>query len=188
MRSRPRKRRPERSGPGAPGAGAEGPGGDDAAANAAGLADPKALRVAASGLLARRDYPRGELRARLLDQGFDAGAVDELLAAFVEQRLVDDVRYAERFVAYHAARGRGPARLRRELAELGIEEPLIQQALEAGPDWAALARELRVRKFGPRAPAAWAEKARQARFLQYRGFSTDHIRSALGADDLDLDP
>jgi regulatory protein len=31
-------------------------------------------------------------------------------------------------------------------------------------------------------PESWPEKARQARFLQYRGFSSDHIRAALGAD------
>jgi len=31
-------------------------------------------------------------------------------------------------------------------------------------------------------PKRWPEKAREARFLQYRGFSTDHIRSALGAE------
>ena len=151
----------------------------------AGRADPRTLQAAASTLLARRDHPRAEMRARLLAQGFDAGAVDELRAAFVEQRIIDDARYAERYVGYHAARGRGPARLRRELAGLGIEESLIQVTLEAGPDWAALARELCARKFGSRPSTAWAEKARRARFLQYRGFSTDHIRSALGADDLD---
>jgi regulatory protein len=46
--------------------------------------------------------------------------------------------------------------------------------------------EVRNRKFGPEPPADWPEKARQARFLQYRGFSSDHIRLALGAD-FDLD-
>jgi regulatory protein len=138
-------------------------------------------------LLARRDYPRGELGARLLDQGFDGGAVETLLNELVQQHIVDDARYAERYIAFHAARGRGPLRLRRELAALGIDAALIDAALDAGPGWAALAREQRARKFGAGAPASWAEKSRQARFLQYRGFSNDHIRSALGADDLDLD-
>jgi SOS response regulatory protein OraA/RecX len=31
-------------------------------------------------------------------------------------------------------------------------------------------------------PESWSDKARQARFLQYRGFSSDHIRFALGSD------
>ena len=180
MRSRPRKRRPDRAGPGTPDSGVRGPG-----TGATGLADPRALQAAAAALLARRDHPRGELRARLLQQGFDTAAVEALLADFVEQHVVDDGRYAERYVAFHAARGRGPERLRRELAELGIDAELIRLALEAGPDWTGLARELRVRRFGAAVPAAWAERARQARFLQYRGFSIDHIRSALGPDDLD---
>jgi len=37
-------------------------------------------------------------------------------------------------------------------------------------------------KFGLEAPASWAQRARRARFLQYRGFSSDHIRAATGAE------
>ena len=48
------------------------------------------------------------------------------------------------------------------------------------------AREARIRRFGPEVPLERAQKVRQARFLQYRGFSSDHIRSALGPD-FDLD-
>jgi regulatory protein len=177
VRSRPRKNRPDPAGRGraAP------------AAGAGGAADPRALGVAAATLLARRDYSRSELQSRLLERGFDATAVAALLEELIEQRVIDDTRYAERFVAFHAGRGHGPARIRRELVGLGVAEELIRTALDAGPDWGMLAREQRARKFGSRLPAAWSEKARQARFLQYRGFSTDHIRSALGADDLDLD-
>jgi regulatory protein len=63
---------------------------------------------------------------------------------------------------------------------------VVATALEGGPDWCLLARKVCRSKFGPAAPASWAQKARQARFLQYRGFSSDHIRAATGAD-LDLD-
>jgi recombination protein RecA len=59
---------------------------------------------------------------------------------------------------------------------------LIAGALEAGPDFAALCRQVRTRRFGADLPAEWKERARQARFLQYRGFSSDHIRSAFGPD------
>jgi regulatory protein len=62
-----------------------------------------------------------------------------------------------------------------------VAADVIEAAL-AGPDWRALAREVRVRKFGTTEPPGWRERARQARFLQYRGFSSDHIGSALGAD------
>ena len=95
--------------------------------------------------------------------------------------LNNDERFAGHFVQYHAARGQGPLRIRRELAEVGVGEAMIEQALAAVEDWPDRARDLRRRRFGGRPPSAWAEKARQARFLQYRGFSTDHIRSALGS-------
>jgi len=157
-------------------------------ADAERLADPRALNAAAAGLLARRDYARGELESRLVEQGFAAAAVAVLLDELTEQRVIDDARYAERYVAFQAGRGYGPARVRRKLNELGLAPELIGAAIDSGPDWPTLAREQRARRFGSEVPSAWAEKARQARFLQYRGFSTDHIRSALGAADFDLDP
>jgi SOS response regulatory protein OraA/RecX len=64
----------------------------------------------------------------------------------------------------------------------GVAAALVEEALASVADWAALAREVRRRRFGPEPPADWKEKGRQARFLQYRGFSNDHIRSALGAE------
>jgi regulatory protein len=42
--------------------------------------------------------------------------------------------------------------------------------------------DIRARKPGYQPPDDWAEKVRQARFLQYRGFSSDHIRAATDAD------
>jgi regulatory protein len=150
--------------------------------------EPGAVNAAAAALLARRDYARGELESRLVEQGFVAGAVAALLDKLTEQRIIDDARYAERYVAFQAGRGYGPQRVRRKLTELGLAPELVVAALDAGPDWRALAREQRARRFGSEVPSAWKDKARQARFLQYRGFSTDHIHSALGAADLDLDP
>jgi len=137
-------------------------------------------RTAAVALLARRDYASGELRARLLDKGHDENTVDALIADFVAKRLLDDARYAERFVSYRAARGQGPVRIRQHLKALGLPAALIDSALESGPGFAQLAAGVRARRFGPQPPKDFKDKARQARFLQYRGFSADDIRSALG--------
>ena len=56
---------------------------------------------------------------------------------------------------------------------------------DAGTDWPELARAVREKRFGAGAPADFRERARQARFLQYRGFTADQVRQALGsaADD-----
>ncbi len=149
-------------------------------------ADPAAARGVAIGLLARRDYASGELRERLQRKGFNAEVIESTLAELIGERALDDARYAGNYVSYSAARGQGPLRIAAELRTLDLPSDLIEVALAAGPDWRALAADVRNRKFGPEAPADWPEKARQARFLQYRGFSSDHIRLALGAD-FDLD-
>jgi regulatory protein len=149
-------------------------------------ADPAAARQAAIALLARRDYASGELRARLERKGFNADVVGNTVAELAAERALDDARYAGNYVAYAAARGQGPLRIAAELKALELPAELIEAALGGGPDWRALASHVRNRKFGPEPPPDWPEKARQARFLQYRGFSSDHIRLALGAD-FDLD-
>jgi regulatory protein len=143
-------------------------------------ADPQAVRAAALALLGRREYASEELSASLTRKGYAAAAVAELIAELVDERLLDDVRYAEVLVRQLAARGQGPARIRRELMEAGIAAQLVSTAIDGGPDWCAQAREVRVRKFGRELPRNWPERARQMRFLQYRGFSNDHIGSCLG--------
>lgn len=145
-------------------------------------ADAPAIRAAALTLLARRDWLTGELGAKLEAAGCDAQAAASVIAELIEERLLDDGRYAERYVSSRAERGQGPLRIAAELASLGAARELIDAALESGPDWRTLAGTVRRRKFGRAPPGSWAEKARQARFLQYRGFSADHIRSATGAD------
>ncbi len=150
--------------------------------SAADSKDAAAAERAAVTLLARRDYACGELGARLRERGFEP----ELIATLVEQlrarRMLDDERYAGHFVEYHSARGQGPVRIRRDLDVAGVGAELIEAALDSGPDWASLAQQVRRRRFGSKLPQVWREKGRQARFLQYRGFTNDHIRTALESD------
>jgi regulatory protein len=145
-------------------------------------ADPEAIRAAALTLLARRDWLTGELSARLLAAGCDRQATAGVITELVQERLLNDARYAERYVAARAERGQGPVRIAAQLASLGVPRELIDAALGSGPDWRAVAVAVRRRKFGAAPPESWAEKARQARFLQSRGFSADHVRSVTGAD------
>jgi regulatory protein len=138
--------------------------------------------MAAIALLARRDFATGELRQKLGSQGYDAAVAAAVVAELTDARALDDGRYAENYVAYHSGRGHGPVRIGADLRSLGVPADLIAAALATGPDWRELARAIRIRKFGAEPPEEWTEKTRQARFLQYRGFSSDHIRAATGAD------
>jgi regulatory protein len=129
-------------------------------------------------LLARRDFAARELSERLSQQGFEEAAAAAVVAELLREGVLDDSRYAQNYVAYHAARGQGPLRIATELRRSGLAGELIEAALAAGPDWSALARKVCRAKFGLQPPDSWAQRARQARFLQYRGFSSDHIRTA----------
>ena len=115
-------------------------------------------------------------------QAFDEAVVVELLAALTREGIVSDERYAQNYVAYHASRGQGPIRIAADLRRRGLAAQLIDAALSGGPDWRALALKVSRAKFGPQPPGSWALKARQARFLLYRGFAADQIRAATGAD------
>ena len=104
----------------------------------------------------------------------------ESVAALASEGLQSDARYAESFVRSRIGQGKGPVRIRLELRERGLEPAAIEDAIgAAGADWFALASEVRVRKFGASPPADFPEKARQMRFLEYRGFDSAHIRSAV---------
>jgi regulatory protein len=144
--------------------------------------DPAAALAAAVTLLARREFCSIELGAKLAAQGFEAETVRAALEELVERRFLDDERYARQFVVVHAERGQGPLRIRRDLAQLGLPAALIETQLESHGDWAPLARQVLARRFGAGPPRDWPDKARRMRFLQYRGFAHDDIRSALGAD------
>ena len=150
--------------------------------------DARAARVAALDALARRDYASEDLRRKLLEKGYDAVVIGPLLDALRAEKLLDDRRYAENFVSYHAARGQGPLRVRAELRRHGLEGELVEGCLDAFPDWVAQLRKAQQKKFGATAPTNYADKQRQVRFLGYRGFTSAQIRSALGFDiDLDAD-
>jgi len=95
-------------------------------------------------------------------------------------------RFAESFVRSRAAKGQGPMRIRAELAERGVADE-DGAALLKNPDfdWAAAARAARAKRFGAALPREFKERARQARFLQQRGFDGAAVRAALELEDSD---
>jgi len=148
----------------------------------------RAARAAALDALARRDYSIEELRRKLLEKGYDATVVAPLLEALCAEKLLDDRRFTENFVAYHAVRGQGPLRIGADLSRQGLPGSLVEECLEGYPDWIVHLRKARAKKFGAGLPTHYADKQRQAKFLGYRGFTSAQIRMALGFDiDLDAD-
>lgn len=144
--------------------------------------DPRAARKKAMDFLARREYGREELIGRLGAAGFLTDVAAEAVAALTADGLQNDRRFAESFVGARAGRGSGPLRIRQALQERGLNTQLIDEVLARfDADWFAHASAVRLKKFGPERPGDFTEKARQMRFLQYRGFDMDQIQHAMEA-------
>ena len=142
-------------------------------------ASPLEARKKAMDFLARRDYGQTELIRKLADKGFERDVAEQAVRQLTDEGLQSDQRFAESFVQSRINQGKGPVRIRMDLGQRGISDAFIENALEeADPDWCALAREQRHKKFGTATPASFKEKARQMRFLQYRGYGQDHIQAA----------
>lgn len=138
---------------------------------------PADIRLAAMNLLARREHSLPELRVRLLRRFPDKDLVDEQLSRLTDEGLQSDLRFAESFARQRISRGYGPLRLREELRERGVSAADIAATLDAMDiDWVAVASDVMVRKFGAGESADLKEKARRARFMQYRGFTAEHYQ------------
>ncbi len=146
------------------------------------FSNPIEARKKAMDYLARREHARGELLAKLERAGFDPDVSQDAVAQLVADGLQSDSRFVEAFVRSRINHGKGPVRIRAELREHGVADSLTDDGLaDAGQDWSELAREVRLKKFGSGQPGDFKEKARQMRFLQSRGFDSDHVRSAVSA-------
>jgi regulatory protein len=142
------------------------------------------LRGRALQYLARREYSRAELAAKLrpyltsepdLSQPID---LIELLDDLTTRGWLSDERAATQWV--HAKQGRfGARRIAHDLQQKGISEEIIETALPAlKENEFSVAHAVWQRKFSM-LPQDSKEKARQVRFLLSRGFSMDVIFKVL---------
>lgn len=139
-----------------------------------------ALRRAALDWLARRDYSRAELARKLRGKFGEDVELEDLFLWLEQHRFLDESRYLDILIRSALERGHGLLRLRQDLRQRGLPADLIDQALaQLEVDWFEQARLLRERRFGPGPVTDPREKARQLRYLQYRGFTMDQCFHAL---------
>lgn len=139
----------------------------------------RTLKQRAVALLARREHSRAELAKKLAAHAASAEEVEAVLNSLQEVKLLSDERFTAAFVRSRAERF-GAARLRQELRQRGVAEVLVETGLAAEDLASEMERARGVwRKKFDALPADAREWARQARFLQGRGFSGDVIRRLL---------
>lgn len=132
-------------------------------------------------MLARRDHSRAELSRKLsryVGDHDDSAQLDRVLDDLQRNGLLSDERFAGALARSRSQRF-GDARIRHDLRRFGIADDLSAAALAtlAGSE-VARAQEVRSKRFAG-LPTSAAERAKQARFLQGRGFSLDSIYQVL---------
>ena len=149
------------------------------------LADIEAAHRAGLRALARRAHARFDLRRRLLQKQHPPAAIDVALDRLLSAGLLDDARFAVDYAAAKAFRGRGPARLIRDLLAQGVERRVAEEAVRTslaaeGIDPADAVRALaekRARQLAALPPAV--RKRRLTAFLVRRGFQGSDIRAVI---------
>jgi regulatory protein len=137
------------------------------------------LKSKALRMLATREHSRAELKRKLSARAEEGDDVEAVLERMAETGLQSDERFAESYVRSRAAR-LGTSRLQYELVKRGVTQEVADTALSEvlEEDELTRARGVWLKKFG-QPPADRQEWARQARFLQSRGFSAEIIRKLL---------
>lgn len=134
------------------------------------------LTNSALGLLARREYSRGELKERLYRRSDDFSLVDQVLDALEEQGLQSDARFTESFVRYRIDQGKGPIKIRQDLRQKHISSETIQTFLEQDEEfWTEKASSVYSRKFSGSPLSDDKDIAKRLRFMVSRGFSAHQI-------------
>lgn len=136
------------------------------------------LKTRALRYLSIREYSPKELAQKLAPHASSGDDLDTLLQWLQEQGFLSEERFVDTYVRRQSARY-GSVRILRELETHGVNESALRHAQsEMQVDEFERARHVWQKKFG-RKPSDMREKARQIRFLQYRGFSADTIRQVM---------
>jgi regulatory protein len=141
------------------------------------------LRQRALDYLAKREYSVVELGRKLQSVArqyeLDSEEIPEILADFQKRNWVSDTRFTEQIL--HARKAKfGSARIAHELREKGIADNLVAEAIEEVKE-----DELGNAKEYNAAPSSREEWAKQARFLQSRGFGFEIIKKVINEQEED---
>ena len=143
----------------------------------------QSLNERAMNLLARREHSVTELKTKLLKADFDRDDINAVIEKLTTAGLQSDQRFTEDYLRYRSQRGFGSQRIRLELKERGVADEIINTTLqEADIDWFSLAMTVRCKRFGEQSPDEYKDRAKQQRFLQYRGFTHEQITESFNTE------
>ena len=138
----------------------------------------KQARYSAMNYLARREHSNLELKNKLIRKGFLVDVVDEVLSKLQIDKLLSDARFAESYIRSRIDKGFGPIRIQQELQQRGITGELVTELINSN-DWLTNILQAYKKRFGSTSPKNKPELARQIRFLQARGFTSEQIKTVI---------
>ena len=136
------------------------------------------LRSYAFAVLTRKEYSKAELIEKLATWAMHREEVIKLVEELSAQNYQSDQRVAEITLSSQKRKGKGPNRITLALKTKKIDTGLILEELKE-TDWVEQAYQLKVRKYGTEVATDPKLKAKQIRFLMYRGFEMDAIMKAI---------
>lgn len=136
------------------------------------------LRSYAFAVLTRKEYSKADLIEKLMTLAQSREEVLTLVDELSENNYQSDQRVAEMTVRSQVRKGKGPNRIKLALRAKHLDKSLVQEDI-AEIDWYEQAYQLKVKKYGFEVSKDPKIKAKQIRFLQYRGFEMDAIMKAI---------
>jgi regulatory protein len=143
-----------------------------------GVKDPQKVADRMRALCSRREYSRKDVMKKdMTALDGDVAKAEEVVAKLVEERYVDDLRYATAFARDKASiAGWGEAKIRYMLSSKGIDRELIAQALDEVDDKKA---ETRLEKLMEnKVRSLKDDPQRRLKLLRFglgRGYSYDQV-------------
>lgn len=153
-------------------------------------------------LLGKKEYTSGELKKKLITDGYSDGVVAAVLAYLSELHYVDDFSYAERY-AFSLLTRCSERELFQKMLQKGLEKDLVKDALAAAkeryryeqdgraelfgsPEQDAIRGLLRKKGYSPET-ADSDKKRKMVAALFRKGFSMSDIRKVLGEIEEDIE-
>jgi regulatory protein len=160
-------------------------------------------------LLSRREHSHQELFQKLINKTFVSEDIQPVLEYLIKKDYLSDERFADSLLRGRVAKGYGWLYIQNELKQKGVSSQIINQLNKNDEiDWYLQAELAYNKRFGHALlnvgsldadsdehnsfalktkayKAAAKEKAKRIRFLQYRGFSTEQITTALNVNVID---
>lgn len=132
-------------------------------------------------ILKSSDKPESELRRKLKEGCYPSPVIDEVIAWACSKHYIDDERYAETYLRYHA-KGKSKKMLAYDLQSKGVSKELIDRMLEDADidEGEQIKAELIKRHYASEMDDK--EKQRICAALMRKGYSWNAIRSAMQID------